>query len=69
MISGFYPRHGAFIDIRLSTPRATALPSPAPLHPPHAHNGVELVGIFEGGRDLGISFEQSIAQFLGYVSR
>ena len=50
MISGFYPRHGAFIDIRLSTPRATALPSPAPLHPPHAHNGVELVGIFEGGK-------------------
>ena len=40
-LSDFYPRHvhGAFIDIRSLSPRpwATAHPSSAPLHPPHAH--------------------------------
>ena len=51
-LSDFYPRHvhGAFIDIRALSPGPwpTAHPSSAPLHPPHAHYGVELVRISEG---------------------
>ena len=53
MISGFYPRHEPFIDSRQSQARAAALSSSAPLNPPHAHNGVELVGTLElGGKSL-----------------
>ena len=51
MISGFYPRHEPFIDSRQSRARAAELSSSAPLHPPHAHNGVELVGTL-GGKSL-----------------
>ena len=51
MISGFYPRHEPFIDSWQSRARAAALSSSAPLHPPHAHNGVELVGTL-GGKSL-----------------